>query len=336
MKKIITIIVLILCVAGIGAGAFYIYSVNKDLYNEGYVNGNTAGNLYNDGLFCEYDGIIYFANPNDDNHLYQMNVNGNDVKKISDDSAAFINADENYIYYARTGDNSESDFAFLHINTHSLCKIRRDGKGEVKVLDTDPCMYASLVGNYLYYVHYNTKEASTLYRIKNDGEERTMVFPQPYFTCSTNQNFIYYNGLDGDHNVYRYNTATGAQDLIYEGNCWMPIVEGNSIYFMDCDNSYSLAKVDLSTGEKITLANDWVDCFNVHNGTVYFQRNGNTPAFCSVRTDGSDYKVLKEGIFTEINIAGDLIFFKDYSSERFYKMSIRDGWISGFNPAVEE
>lgn len=336
MKKIITIIVLILCAAGIGAGAFYVHSINKDLYNEGYVNGNTAGNLYNNGLFCEYDGMIYFANPNDANHLYQMNVDGSNVKKLSDDSAAFINADENYIYYARTGDNSESDFAFLHINTHSLCKIRRDGKGEVKVLDTDPCMYASLVGNYLYYVHYNATEASTLYRIKNDGEEKKMLFPEPYFTCSTAQRFIYYNGLDGNHNVYRYDTATGAQDLIYEGNCWMPIVEGNSLYFMDCDTSYSLTKVDLSTREKIILANDWVDCFNVHNGTIYFQRNGDSPAFCSVRTDGSDYKVLKEGIYSDINIAGNLVFFKDFSSEQFYKMSIQAGWISGFNPAVEK
>ncbi len=336
MKKIISIILIILCIAGIGGGIFYINSITKDYYNEGYVNGNTAGNLYNNGLFCEYDGIIYFANQNDKEHLYQMNIDGTGVKKLSDDSVAFINADENYIYYTRTGDNSESDFAFLHVNTHSLCKIRRDGKGEVKVLDTDPCMYASLVGNYLYYIHYNDTEASTLYRIKNDGKERTMVFPQPYYTCSTNDRFIYYNGLENDHNVYRYDTATGAQSLFYEGNCWMPIVEGNVIYFMDCNNSYSLAKVDLSTGEKVTLANDWIECFNVHNGTVYFQRTGDSPAFCSVRTDGSDYTVLKEGIFTEIHAAGDLVFFKDYNSEKFYKMSARDGWISLFNPAVEE
>ena len=265
-----------------------------------------------------------------------MNADGTGVKKLSDDSAAFINADENYIYYTRTGDNSESEFSFLHVYTHSLCKIRRDGKGVVKVLDTDPCMYASLVGNDIYYIHYNSKEASTLYRIKNDGEEKEQVFPQPYFTCSTNGQYIYYNGLEQDHNIYRFDTAAGSQSLLYEGNCWMPIVEGNYIYFMDCENSYSLTRVDLSTREKLVLANDWIDCFNVHNGTIYFQRNGHNPAFCSVRTDGSDYTVLKEGVFTEINVAGNLIFFKDYSSEKFYKMSIKDGWISPFNPTVEE
>lgn len=336
MKKIISIILGFLCVGGLICLALYNNSINKNYYNEGYVNGNTAGNLYNTGLFCEYDGIIYFANPNDDNQLYQMSVDGTGVKKISDDSAAFINVDENYIYYTRTGDNSESQFSFLHINTHSLCKLRRDLKGEVVVLDSDACMYASLVGNYIYYIHYNSTEASTLYRIKNDGEEKGQVFPRPYFTCATKQQYIYYNGLGSDHNIYRYDTATNTQSLFYEGNCWMPIVEGNYLYFMDCEDSYSLARVDLTTNEKITLTDDWVDCFNIHNGIIYFQRNGNSPAFCSVRTDGSDYTVLKEGIFTEINVAGNLVFFKDYSSERFYKMSIRDGWISLFNPPVEE
>lgn len=335
MKKIISIISVVLCLIGFGCIALYTHSVNKDYYNDDYVNGNSAGNLYNSGLFCEYDGTIYFANPNDGNKLYRMNTDGTGIKKISDDSAAFINADEHYVYYTRTGDNSESDFSFLHVNTHSLCKLRRDGKGEVKVLDTEPCMYASLVGNYIYYVHYNSTEGSTLYKIKNNGEEKTQVFPQPYFTCSTKGQYIYYNGLENDHNVYRYDTATGTQSLLYEDNCWMPILNGNYLYFMDCVDSYSLARVDLSTGEKITLADDWVDCFNLHNGVIYFQRNGKNPAFCSVKVDGSNYTVLKEGIFTEINVAGDLIFFKDYSTEKFFKMSIRDGWISPFNPTVE-
>jgi len=69
-----------------------------------------------------------------------MNTDGTGVKKISDDSAAFINVDENYIYYTRTGDNSESQFSFLHVNTHSLCKLRRDLRGDVKILDNGwPC-----------------------------------------------------------------------------------------------------------------------------------------------------------------------------------------------------
>ncbi len=336
MKKFLTLFISFLCIAGVAGFALYNNYLSKDYYNDGYVNGNTAGNLYNSGLFCEYDNVIYFANPNDGMQLYRMNPDGSEIEKISDDSAAFINADENYIYYARSGDNSESYFSFLNVYTHSLCRLRRDGRGEVVVLDTDPCMYASLVGNYIYYIHYNTTEASSLYSIKNDGEEKRQVFPQTYFTCCTDGQYIYYNGLENDHNVYRLDTATLAQTLVYEGNCWMPIVEDNYVYFMDCDNSYSLARADLTTGEKITLVNEWVDCFNVHNGVIYFQRNSSEPAFCSVNTDGSDYTVLKNGIYTKIHVAGDLVFFKDFTTEQFYKMSIRDGWISPFDPPVAE
>lgn len=335
MKTFLKIFLPLLCIIGFGGLAFYSYYITKDLYTEGYVNGNTGGNLYNYGLFCEYDGIIYFANPNDGYQLYQMNRDGTGIKKISDDSAAFINADENYVYYTRTGDSSESLFSFLHVNTHSLCKLRRDLRGEVVVLDSDPSMYASLVGNYIYYVHYDTNESSTLYRIKNDKEEKEQISAQPYFTCSTQNQYIYYNGLEQDHNVYRFDTTTSTQTLLYEGNCWMPIVEGSYLYFTDCENSYRLARVDLTTNEKIILTDDWVDCFNIYNGTVYFQRNSDSPALCSVRTDGSDYTVLKEGIYTNINIAGNIVYFKDFHSELFYKLSITDGWISTFNPSVD-
>ena len=48
----------------------------RDRYNDGYVNGNTAGNLYNEGYFCEKDGIVYFANPADNYCLYSMNPDG--------------------------------------------------------------------------------------------------------------------------------------------------------------------------------------------------------------------------------------------------------------------
>ena len=52
MKKlpVILTIGLIVIVASV-FGVVYHYQ-NKTKYNESYVNGNTAGNLYNGGLFC--------------------------------------------------------------------------------------------------------------------------------------------------------------------------------------------------------------------------------------------------------------------------------------------
>ena len=55
-KKISIIIAVIVIIALIAAAAIFHYLSNRTHFNEGYVNGNTAGNLYNGGLFCEYDG----------------------------------------------------------------------------------------------------------------------------------------------------------------------------------------------------------------------------------------------------------------------------------------
>ena len=61
MKKrlpIIIIAVLVVVFAGLG---FYSHQKSKIKYNTSYVNGNTAGNLYNAGLFCEKNGTVYFS-----------------------------------------------------------------------------------------------------------------------------------------------------------------------------------------------------------------------------------------------------------------------------------
>ena len=42
--------------------------------------GNTAGNLNNGGLFCEYDGKVYFSNAYDSGTLYVMNPDETGVK----------------------------------------------------------------------------------------------------------------------------------------------------------------------------------------------------------------------------------------------------------------
>ena len=90
-------------------------------------------------------------------------------------------------------------------------------------------MYASLVGNYLYYLHYDTTDATTLYKVKIDGKEKEQVEKQSYFTASTDGQYIYYNGLTDNHNIYEMDTSNDHAKVIYEGNCWMPVKDGNNL-----------------------------------------------------------------------------------------------------------
>ena len=89
-KKIITIICAVLVVLLIAGGTgFYFYS-NRFIYNKEGDTGNTTGNLYNGGMFCVYDGFVYFANPNDEGRLYRMKEDGSGVEKIGKDSVIYL------------------------------------------------------------------------------------------------------------------------------------------------------------------------------------------------------------------------------------------------------
>ena len=166
-SKIIICIILIIVITAIGITQYN----KRTIFNDNYVNGNTPGNLYNAGLFCESNGEIFFSNHQDNDALYSMDIHGNNIKKLSSDTAMYINADEHYIYYVRNNTHDNTDFSFFSYNNNSLCRIPRNG-GKVKILDSDPCIYATLIGNYIYYLHYDNATASTLYKIKIDGTER--------------------------------------------------------------------------------------------------------------------------------------------------------------------
>ncbi len=93
---------LIRSIAVLGILALIAYGVVRHYqslvkYNTTFVNGNTAGNLYNGGLFCESNGTVFFANPDDNNTLYSMDPGGSNLKKLCSDTVMYINADSHYV-----------------------------------------------------------------------------------------------------------------------------------------------------------------------------------------------------------------------------------------------
>lgn len=322
MKKKTPFLVLFLLLAIAAALGIYRHLSEKTKFNETYVNGNVAGNLYNSGLFCENDGTIFFSNPADENKLYSMNSDGSNVKKLCDDTALSINADANYVYYVRNNQMKDPDtaFSFLNINTNSLCRIRRTGGDSVKILDSSRCSDASLIGNYLYYLRSDKNNSTVLSKIRIDGEDAAIVSTEAFLPCDSDGQYFYYNGLTGDHNIWKLDTASDSASSFYSGNCFMPTVTEDGIaYFMDCDNNYALARVDLSTGEKLILCEDRLDTYNLCGDYIYFARSGDNPALCRIRTDGSDYEVLADGVYNSINVTSSYVYVKEFYTEAIYR-----------------
>lgn len=336
MKKTLKYIIPILILLAAAALILYRNYSNRTIWNPSYVNGNTAGNLYNHGLFCERNGVVYFSNPDDNHYLYSMPSGGGTAVKLCEDIVSYINADDNYVYYVRNNLSSDSSgFSYFHLDANSLCRYDLKKK-KVTVLDHDPSIYASLIGNSVYYIHYDDADASALYRVAIDGSDREMVDKNPYFTCSANGQYFYYNGLESDHNIYQMDTSTDSSRLIYEGNCWMPSADNESIYFLDCDQNYALARLDLSAPEPVILVSDRIDAFNVYGDVIFFQRNGadESPALCRINADGSGYQEIASGNYTNINVTSQYVYFSQYGNEDVILQTplSGDGTVSVFQP----
>lgn len=317
MKKVIIGLIIILLLGGLIFLGTRVTNPETKM-NTGYVNGNTAGNLYNGGLFCEHNGMIFFSNPSDGGKLYSMDSSGNNLTKLSDDRATYINVDDNYVYYVRNNPGESLDFEFVSFHRNALVRMDYDGKNVV-VLDTEPSLYAALLGNYIYYVHYDEVEASTLYKVRIDGEELQQVSTEPVFTCSTDGQYFYYHGMDRDGNIHRFNTANDTSTVVYEGNCFQPIISDNNVYYIDGNTDYSIIHTNLQFDNPTYITRDSVDSYNVHGSYIYYQRfDEDGSALCVIKNDGTEFQVIREGDYCDIHVTSFYVFFRDYHSEKMY------------------
>lgn len=340
MKKAILILLCVL-LAGGAAGIFiWKYLDGRMQYNETYVNGNSAGNLYNGGLFCESEGKIFFSNPDDKNRLYSMDLNGGDLKKLCDDTVMFINADSHYVYYVRRNKYQKENqaFAVFSFADNSLCRISRDG-GNVTILDEDPCIYATLIGNYLYYLHYDNEDATSLYKIGIDGEGKKMLSQDYMFTCSALGQYFYYDGVH-DGMLYEYDTANDTAKMVYDCQCYKPIVTSdNNVYYMDVNKNNALVHTNIQFGNPNTLTTDSIDLYNVYGSYIYYQRYDEEEGsgLCMIKNDGTEFCKLMAGNYSNIHVTSYYIYFTDYKTGQVFSTpTANPGELSVFHPGVIE
>lgn len=274
--------------------------------------GNTPGNLNNGGYFCESNGRVYFANAYDDYALYSMKADESDVKKLNDGSFSCLNVGGNYLYYSMIGKTEDFDLGFIG-KPYGVYRSKLNGKKSVG-LDRCHIINLRLCGNYLYYEKYDNKEAVSLEKIRIDKKEKQTVAPKMIINpnCYVDGK-IYYNGDATDHYLYALDTATDVSGVVWEGNLWNPVVQDGYVYFMDVGNDYRLCRYSLTNDVVEVLTHERIDMFNVYENYIYYQVSSPTqPALKRMMTDGSSPELVQEGVFQNINITSQYVYFNAF------------------------
>ncbi len=186
--------------------------------------------------------------------------------------------------------------SFLSVTRQSRRIDREGGDDSVLILDSAPCLYASLYGNYIYYIRYDESEGSTLYKVKLTVPAASRSTPLPTLPARPTANI--YNGTDSDHYIWRLNT-TGRlkghalrRELLY-ADCHRRYHR----LFHGLRQNYAIARTDLVTGEKTLLSEDRVDWYNLYGDYIYLEKRFRTSVSRFMRTDGSGFTHTVRGKF---------------------------------------
>ena len=136
-----------LIIVALGLGIAVALSGRVKMNPQGTV-GNTAGNINNHGLFCEYNDTVYFSNPGDGGSLYAMTPDETDIRKLNSVKVTNILAGGSYLYYFQQGSTEDDSFGNVtSIRSFDRCNL--NGKRAVG-LTRDVVVSGQLVDNYLY------------------------------------------------------------------------------------------------------------------------------------------------------------------------------------------
>lgn len=323
-KKIITICTIVLILAG--SAALYIYT-NRTIYNAADATGNTTGNLNNNGMFCEYNGRIYFSNPYDHYSLYSMNPDCSDIKQLNVDSVSSINVHGNYIYYIRNNSSSENAGLIFRGQLLGVIRTNLNGENPLALYDSSAGVI-TLYGNDIYYQRYAKGENLTFHKVSITGENDTRINNAGIYPASIYNGNLYYVNTDGNHCIYTYNFANGLSQMYLEANAYMVDMQGDYIYYIDLNEKYSLVRVNTTTQERTVLVdghNGRCTNYNIYGNSLFYYVEGDTPALYRMNVDGSDNQLLKNGYITNINCTSQYTFFQIYGIDSLYRIPTSGG-----------
>lgn len=307
--KIIGIGVTVVVLAAIVTAAVLNYIDSRFRYNEDGDIGNSTGNLYNGGLFCEYDGYVYFANPEDENALYRMKSDGTDIEKLHADSVSYIQVMNDYIYYIRR--NPIGEDTVLHGTLYGICRLEI-GEENPERLYSGIVETMVICGNYIYFTAYDDMNLVQLKSIKVDGEGLTLVSDLDYMPIATWDGTYYFPNVEKNHNLMYLEAGTKDISTSSEGNFYMPSFIKGYVYYIDLDNDMRLTRVNLKNNEHEVLDEGRCVLFNVseENDLVYYQlENGDDHMLNCMRLDGSDKKTVAEGNYSNIHITEKYTYY---------------------------
>lgn len=305
--------------------------------------GNTAGNLYNRGLFVEDENYIYFANVSDYFRLYRMDKNLTEAVRLQSDSVEYLNIDSESqnIYYSRinyrmntTGNN------VLDLKNKGIYRLSLK-KNNINCLFSDTCGSVTLAGNELLFQVHGSDGDYDLYSLKTSVKNSKQVLLSNLCMNPVNyyQSSVYYAGVENDHYLYAYQPSTEATFTAAEIDCYLPISGRDGVYFLSLAHDYALYLLPHTSDEATKIIDELICTYNLSaDENVLFYQTDKKKENQLVRYDiySKDHTVIMEGDFKNLNTIGNYLFFTDFQESTWYVYNIKTEEVTPLSPEIKK
>lgn len=330
LKTIFRIFIALVIISILGVTGLYFYNKDHTYMNGEAEVGNTTGNIYNGGFFCEQDGKIFFSNDYDAGSLYVMSSFCTNSKKLSSDTPAFINVDENYIYYVRANDTKENNKSgFQAFKNNGIYRINQNGTN-LKNITGAPSTYLTLKGNQLFFQKYNIDTNFNLFRYQIDGTGERNLVEDAVIPFAISDKELLFTGSSDDPKIYVLNLQSYTIHTKYKGSYLYPTVVDDYIYYINIEDNYKIYRMNLDGSNPTKLVNKRCSTYNITNTGkfLYYQvDNGKSNGIYRMNLTTLDSVSLQKGDYKQINVTEQYVFFKDYDNTNTYVVQSEGGTI---------
>ena len=304
--------------------------------------GNTAGNLYNRGLFAEDENYIYFANLADNFRLYRTTHDLTEVTCLNKDSVEYINPDASstFLYYSRINyrQNTNGNTVFDILDT-GIYRYNQK-KDALSRLYPETCGMVLLGGNTLFYQTHGSDGNFDFYSLAvNEEDQKASLITNDYIQPANYKNgLLYYAGVTDDHCLYAMEPASGAVSRFADVDCFLPIVTDDGTYFLSLAHDYALFYLPDTSDTATLITNDRISSYNIStDGTALFYQvdDGKNNRLCRYDIATELETELLSGNYKNLNTVSHYLFFTDFAESTCYCYDLSEGGIFAFMPTEE-
>lgn len=302
--------------------------------------GNTAGNIYNRGLFTADEDYIYFANLADKFRLYRATHDLEDIVCIYPDSVEYLNldAESHFMYYSRINyrQNTNGNNVFDIFDT-GVYRLQLKNEALTRLYQ-EACGAVLLGGNSLFYQTHGADGNFDLYTlpVHKRGEPASCLSSDYFTPACYKDGYLYYAGVTDDHSLYALLPDTKSTSRVAEIDCYQPIVTSNGTYFLSQKHDYSLFYLPNTSDTATLISNERISSYNLSSDerTLFYQvDDGKNNRLCRYDISSQKETELISGNYKNLNTVSGYLFFTNFEETICHGYDISSGRLFTFMPS---